>query len=154
MGISDLERIFRIYQYIRDFEKLHDVSFGFIPDSGETTQSNNTILINESGKWLKAAGITKPEWQKLKSEGFKPFVPDLIEWHNRIIIEYQEEPKPHKGPRIVQKGHDEFSDSTKDLYYEIAGFNQLKLWDSWDHDTQKKELFAFLSKYTDIQKDK
>ena len=67
------------------------------------------------------------------------FVPDLIDLKKKAIIEYQEEAKPGK------KGHDELSDLDKDLYYDMAGFKQLKLWENASITEQKSNLFTFLS---------
>jgi hypothetical protein len=65
--------------------------------------------------------------KELKSFGWRHFVPDLIDYEKMVIIEYQESAK--KTGKHTVKGHDELSDSDKDLYYERAGFKQIKIWD-------------------------
>ena len=67
----------------------------------------------------------------------------------KIIIEYQEESKGRQGVlrrrgKINKRGHDEFSDEDKDIFYELAKFNQLKIWENTPQDEQDKELESFL----------
>jgi len=71
------------------------------------------------------------------------FVPDIYSHRRKIAIEYQEQPKrrKHRG-RLSKKGHTEFSDLEKDLYYKLADIEQIKIWDddiSWK-DTLRKHL--------------
>jgi hypothetical protein len=129
MGIQDLDRLDQIGTYANSFTKYH-----FTIDT-DTKNSDNGITINEYGICYKDP-LTEVAARQLKKLGFKRFVPDLLDWKNKRIIEYQEEPKPCKGPKIIQKGHDEFSDENKDLFYKLAGFKQLKIWESdqdWMH---------------------
>ena len=83
------------------------------------------IAINTAGD------IFRPvhEWD-LKDDGWKLFVPDIMCYHAKVIIEYQEQPhaRKHRG-RYKKKGHTEFSDETKDAFYTMAGFRQVKIWD-------------------------
>ena len=86
---------------------------------------------------------------KIQKKGFRQFVPDLIDFKNKIIIEYQEECKGRQGVlrrrgKINKKGHDEFSDEDKDIFYELAKFNQLKIWENTPPEKQKEELREFL----------
>lgn len=137
MGIQDLDRLDVITKYANSFPK-----YNFIMDV-DTKHSRNAILINQHGQII-TQPISKEDADKYRKLEFKPFVPDIMDFKNKKIIEYQEEPKPGKGAHIGKKGHDEFSDEDKDLYYALAGFDQLKIWES-DPNWMNK-INSFLSK--------
>ena len=135
MGLQDLDRLEVVANYANSFP---DYNFQIDVD---TNNSNNTILIDEYGN-VKRVPISREDADKFRKHGFKPFVPDLIDFKMKKIIEYQEEPGPPKpGAKLARKGHDEFSDSDKDLYYKIAGFDQLKIWESDKDWTDKIDEF-------------
>lgn len=140
MGETDLMQLYKIKKWVKDFDAF---AFNFIVDTN-TLESRTGILINEYGTVIKSSGISESDAKQYRKDGFKPFVPDLIDFKNKLIIEWQEEPKPNKGAKIIKKGHDEFSDSDKDLYYKLAGFKQLKLWESFSDEENKKALIDFL----------
>ena len=50
--------------------------------------------------------------------------------------------------KINKKGHDEFSDEDKDIFYELAKFNQLKIWENTPEVEQNKELKVFLKTFS------
>ena len=97
----------------------------------------------------KTPQLTEEQATEYRKKGFRQFVPDLIDFKNKIIIEYQEECKGRQGVlrrrgKINKKGHDEFSDEDKDIFYELAKFNQLKIWENTPQDEQNEELKNFL----------
>ena len=53
----------------------------------------------------------------------------------------------------LTKKDDEFSDEDKDIFYELAKFNQLKIWENTPPDKQKEELREFLKVFA-INKNK
>ena len=134
MGIQDLDRLNELARYANSFP-----GYKFIMDT-DTRQSRNLILLSEFGMIVRPP-ISKERADELRSQGFRPFVPDLMDYKAKLIIEYQEESKPQKGPKIVKRGHDEFSDEDKDLYYQLAGFKQLKIWESDIYWMEKIQLF-------------
>ena len=76
-----------------------------------------------------------------------PFVPDLLDFNHKKIIEYEEEAKPNHGPKIVKRGHFEESnrDTRRDHYYHLAGFSLLKIWENeFKNNTWKDKIDAFL----------
>ena len=134
MGIQDLDRLNQLANYANSFPSFH-----FTMDT-DTKHSNNLLLISEYGSFIRPPiSITLAE--ELRTKGFKPFVPDLLDIKNKLIIEYNEESKPYRGAKIIKKGHDEFSDDDKDLYYKLAGFKQLKIWESDKNWTDKIDSF-------------
>ena len=122
MGIQDLERIYPLYRYLTDCYS----KFRWEIDSG---QMETVIAIQPDGKFWrpKVLGDAEPEYCRI-------FVPDIMCYHAKIIIEYQEQPHPrkHRG-RYKKKGHTELSDETKDSFYTYAGFRQIKIWDDDPH---------------------
>ena len=150
MGIQDLKKLFEINQQIKQIdEKNH---YNFIIDT-DTKEGKTRIVIDEFGTWKKTPSLTEEQATEYRKKGFRQFVPDLIDFKNKIIIEYQEECKGRQGVlrrrgKINKKGHDEFSDEDKDIFYELAEFNQLKIWENTPQDEQDEELKNFLRKNT------
>ena len=148
MGIQDLQKLFEINQQIKQFDKKKH--YNFIIDT-DTKEGKTWIVIDEFGTWKKTPYLTEEQAIEFRKKGFRQFVPDLIDFKNKIIIEYQEESKGRQGVlrrrgKINKKGHDEFSDEDKDIFYELAEFNQLKIWENTPQDEQDKELKDFLRK--------
>jgi len=50
--------------------------------------------------------------------------------------------------KINKKGHDEFSDENKDIFYDVAKFNQLKIWENTPLKKQNEELKEFLTTFS------
>ena len=140
MGFYDLEVLMVLRDYIQGF---HGIEFKI-----DKAKFDTAIFINEYGKLV----IPEPNTDAaaLKKQGFKEFVPDLWNYNLMAAIEYQEEPKPMKGPKIIKKGHTEFSDEEKDLYYKIAGIRQLKIWES--NPNWMETIDSFICKITNMPK--
>jgi len=72
-----------------------------------------------------------------------------LDWHNKLIIEYEEEPKPGKrGGKLGKKGHTEEShrDLNRDKLYKQGRFKSLKIWESeYESNSYKKKIFEFLT---------
>ena len=150
MGIQDLEKLFDISEQIKqiDIENYYN----FLIDT-DTKEGKTRIVIDEFGTWKKVPILTEKQALEFRKKGFRQFVPDLIDFKNKIIIEYQEESKGRQGVlrrrgKINKKGHDEFSDEDKDIFYELAKFNQLKIWENTSLVKQKEELRDFLKAFS------
>jgi len=146
MGAQDLQKLFEIKNQIQEIDKEKD--YNFIIDS-DTKEGRTRIIIDEFGTWKKMPNLTEGQASEFRKKGFRQFVPDLIDFKNKIIIEYQEECKGRQGVlrrrgKINKKGHDEFSDEDKDIFYELAKFDQLKIWENTPQEEQNKELKDFL----------
>ena len=146
MGIQDLEKLFHINQQIKEIDKQN--KYNFIIDT-DTKEGKTRIIIDERGTWQKVSFLTEEQAETFRKKGFRQFVPDLIDFKNKIIIEYQEESEGRQGVlrrhgKINKKGHDEFSDEDKDIFYDLAKFNQLKIWENTTTKEQRDELKAFL----------
>ena len=146
MGAQDLQKLFEIKNQIQQIDKKN--YYNFIIDS-DTKEGRTRIIIDEFGTWKKMPNLTEEQASEYRKKGFRQFVPDLIDFKNKIIIEYQEESKGRQGVlrrrgKINKKGHDEFSDEDKDIFYELAKFNQLKIWENTPITKQEEELKIFL----------
>jgi len=150
MRAQDLQKLFKIKNQIQQIDKKND--YNFIIDS-DTKEGRTRIIIDEFGTWKKMPNLTEEQASEYRRKGFRQFVPDLIDFKNKIIIEYQEECKGRQGVlrrrgKINKKGHDEFSDEDKDIFYELAKFNQLKIWENTPEVEQNKELKVFLKTFS------
>ena len=150
MGIQDLKKLFEISKEIKKIDVENN--FNFIIDT-DTKEGKTRIVIDEFGSWRKTPCLTEEQASEFRKKGFRQFVPDLIDFKNKIIIEYQEECKGREGilrrrGKINKKGHDEFSDEDKDIFYELAKFNQLNIWENTPQNEQDEELKNFLRKNT------
>ena len=150
MGAQDLQKLFEIKNQIQQIDKKN--YYNFIIDS-DTKEGRTRIIIDEFGTWKKMPNLTEEQASEYRRKGFRQFVPDLIDFKNKIIIEYQEECKGRQGVlrrrgKINKKGHDEFSDEDKDIFYELAKFNQLKIWENTPIVEQNKELKVFLKTFS------
>jgi hypothetical protein len=150
MGIQDLQKLFEIKNQIQQIDKKK--YYNFIIDS-DTKEGRTRIIIDEFGTWKKTPNLTEEQASEYRKKGFRQFVPDLIDFKNKIIIEYQEECKGRQGVlrrrgKINKKGHDEFSDEDKDIFYKLAKFNQLKIWENTPQVEQNKELKVFLKEFS------
>ena len=149
MGIQDLEKLFHIHRQIKEIDENN--LYDFIIDT-DTKEGKTRIIIDEFGTWIKVPSLTEEQAANYRKKGFRQFVPDLIDFKNKIIIEYQEECEGRQGVlrrrgKINKKGHDEFSDEDKDLFYELAKFNQLKIWENTAPEKQNEELKDFLTAF-------
>jgi len=150
MGSQDLQKLFEIKNQIQQIDKKNH--YNFIVDS-DTKEGRTRIIIDEFGTWKKMPNLTEEQAYEYRKKGFRQFVPDLIDFKNKIIIEYQEECKGRQGVlrrrgKINKKGHDEFSDEDKDIFYELAKFNQLKIWENTPQVEQNQELKVFLKTFS------
>ena len=142
LGHSDIEQLNKIYRYVTELSQENQWPFVFKEDSGD---KETAIMVLDNGMTL------MPPQQFLQGE---IFVPDIMDWHNKIIIEYEEEAKPDKGAK-KRKGHFEGNtrDSNRDKYYTKIANPPFKLYKIWESDKNwKPGVKAFLEKcYKELQ---
>jgi len=142
MGLSDIIKLIEINNYIiKQYPK-----FRFSIDRGNF---ETRLCIDELGYYFVPEEKQNFKDLYLGSERVL-LVPDLLDLKNKLIIEYNEESKPHRGHKIIKKGHFEESkrDTNKNHYYNILiikhGFRYLQIWETdpeW-----KNKINAFLDK--------
>lgn len=127
MGVKDLDALHEIYEILKAYCKKYKLPFKFTVDDGSF----------ETAIEFWAMGYHHPpkskDWEESKKNGTKIKCPDILDFEHRLIIEYEEEPKPgKKGGKLGKKGHTEESskDQHRDQLYRIAGFKLLKIWES------------------------
>ena len=127
MGKIDLVNFFEIYYEIKSIKKKYNLSCDFKIDEGfyETA-----IEFTESGHF-------HPPISKDWSQYPIIFCPDLLDYDNKIIIEYEEEiGNPKAGAKLAKKGHnregdfDSKRDDRRTFYYKLGGFSVLRVWES------------------------
>lgn len=141
MGQVDLDALFRIYKEINSIVKKHKLLFSFKIDHGTYDTAIEFIDTKSYHPPLSKDWSTKPVI----------FCPDLLDYHNKIIIEYEEEVGNRRsGAHLAKKGHnregdmDTKRDSRRNRYYKQGGFRVLRIWDS--EQNWKKKLEDFLLK--------
>lgn len=144
MGIKDLVPLNNLVNVCRQLEREYNWGFVFAWDQGTY---ETAIIIREDGCWKSGRLISG--WNELGSD--EMFCPDIIDFNRHIIIEFEESPgKPRSGARLAKKGHDpdgmDKRTSNRDLYYELAGFDVLKIFDFDSDADKKKKIKAFLVK--------
>ena len=143
MGEQDLERLYPIYRACTDFCTIAELPFSFKEDLGDY----ETIIAINGNDWYRPD--PKQDWNSICGE---IFVPDIIDYSNHIIIEFEEETGPRKsGSRLARKGHghegdlDTKRDTKRNEYYKQAGFSVFRLWElTYKNENWKAKLFMFL----------
>jgi len=144
LGEVDIVVLHDIYKHACRLEKEFNWGYHFEVDSG----GFETMLAFHKGGNLTVPNIIiqnmHPDTIKRK---YKVLVPDIIDYSNKVIIEYEEESEPMKGPKIRKRGHWEESkhDAERDLYYHNAGYTVLKIWENeYNRDVWKPKVKEFL----------
>lgn len=147
MGEIDIENVNKIYRACVDFSSLCNLPFQFKEDSGH---KETMIGITEYGIVFRPDEELKLNIRDFFSQG-RMFVPDVMDYNNKIIIEFEETPgKPRPGAKLAKKGHDPDGNdkrtSWRDLYYNLGKFRLLKIFDYEfaDEKKWKVKLFRFL----------
>lgn len=146
MGVIDAGPLFKIKYAALKYCKDNDLPFRFKIDLGtfETAIEFHTFGYYHPPR--------SKSWDECKAEGNEIKCPDLLDWYNRLIIEYEEEPKPGKpSGKLGKKGHTEESekDSHRDMLYRIAGFKVLKIWESeFKSNSYLQKLSSFFDELT------
>ncbi len=138
MGVIDIENLFKIYYEINKIKKKHELSFNFKIDSGNYETAIEFVGVNHfhppiSNDWSSNPII---------------FCPDLLDYHNCIIIEYEEEiGNKRPGATLAKKGHNRLGDiankrdQRRDRFYRQGGFHYLQIWEHEINWQEKLESF-------------
>jgi len=151
LGYADIERLYPIYRACTDFCKLADLPFSFKEDLGDyetiiAIDGNNWYIPEKTQNWDNTIG--------------QVFCPDIIDYSNHIIIEFEEETGPRKsGAHYARKAHghegdtDTVRDTKRNEAYKAAGFTVFRLWESvFKTQNWKLQLFEFLIKCAKLEK--
>ena len=146
MGHVDIVVLHKIYRKCVDLEKENNWNFRFKEDSGdfETMIEFTELVLDNQIVLVPHHPPLAKNWDDMELCN----APDIMDYDNRIIIEFEEEAKPQKGPKIMKKGHwaESKKDSKRDERYEKSKFRVCKIWQSeLKHGPWELKLFYFLS---------
>jgi len=145
MGHQDIDALFAIKSQIKKISEKHKLSFAFKVDLG-----NYETAIEFVGHALFHPPISQ-DWST------NPIIlcPDLLDFHQKLIIEYEEEVGERRtGARFAKKGHqregdiDNKRDVRRNKFYKRGQFHVLRLWES--DKNWKKKLEKFLLSNNDL----
>lgn len=143
MGELDIEKLFEIKYETRTISEKNNLPYIFKVDLGSFETAIEFVGINHFHPPISQSWIDKPDI----------FCPDLLDYENRIIIEYEEETGEKKsGAHLAKKGHghmgdiDTKRDNRRNRFYKQGGFRIIRIWES-DH-AWKKHLKDFLLNIT------
>jgi len=128
MGQKDIATLNKIYITCNRICKLFELPFQFKEDTGSF---ETAIGISQTG--FTERPLQDARWSDYKGQ-MSLFCPDILDFINKIIIEYEETPgKPRHGAKHAKKGHDpdgmDKRTANRDLYYNLANFRVLKIFD-------------------------
>lgn len=141
MGEIDIEPLMKIYRECVAICKEHQLPFIFQVDHG-TYETAIEFIGSKS---------YHPPVSENWNQNPEIFCPDLLDYYNKIIIEYEEEVGGRRpGAKLARKGHhregdlDTKRDFKRNLYYKDGAFRVLRIYES-DKLWQKK-ITDFLMK--------
>ncbi len=135
MGEKDVEVLFQIYK------EATKHGFYFKYDAGDF---DTAIEFLPSGKPYHPPVANS--WEESKDKGTEIKCPDLLDWDNKLIIEYEEETGNKRlGAKFARKGHghegdlDKERDDHRNKLYEKAGLKLFRIWQSYYKDGSWKD---------------
>lgn len=143
MGHIDLSSLFVIKEEISNVCKKHNLDYSFRVDLGNY----------ETGLEFIGSQVFHPPISKDWSTNPIILCPDLLDYNNKIIIEYEEEVGNRRtGARLAKKGHqregdmDNSRDTRRNKFYNRGGFHVLRIWESDKDWKEKIETFLINQK--------
>jgi len=134
MGEIDIEHLMKIYRECVSLCKEYHLPYSFRVDHG-TYETAIEFIGSKS---------YHPPISENWNQHPDIFCPDLLDYYNKIIIEYEEEiGKIQPGAKLARKGHhragdmDTKRDVRRNLYYKDGKFRVLRIYES-DNLWQKK----------------
>jgi len=138
LGEADIESLFRVYKQVNEIIKNNELQLSFKIDHG--TYETAIEFVGEKS-------FHPPISENWDSQP-DIFCPDLLDWHNKIIIEYEEEVGERRsGAFLAKKGHhregdmDNKRDTRREKFYKHRGFHLLRIWESDESWREKLEKF-------------
>lgn len=146
MGEKDLEVLYQIY---KEATKHH---FYFKYDAGKF---ETAIEFISDGRFFHPP--IAHNWEESKDKGTEIKCPDLLEWNNKLVIEYEEETGNKRlGAKFARKGHghegdlDKERDDNRNKLYLDAGLKLFRIWESnYKDGSWKEKLKSWLNSVED-----
>lgn len=135
MGVKDADALHDIYDEANIWCKKYKLPFKFKVDDGSYETAIEFFFLGEAAA---------PQWEVIhppRSQGWLSnptiFCPDIIDFDNKIIIEYEEEgQKRLSGSRLARRGHGpegdilNEKDSRREKYYSFGKFRVLRFYEA------------------------
>jgi len=156
LGEIDIEKLHKIYRFATDLSMLLELPFRFKEDGGdyETAIQFKTMvppLVQEGDSRVIPFHPPIQSKEEIIKIGDKVYCPDILDFENKIIIEYEEEGgRRRAGARLATKGHGREGDlptkrdSKRDNYYSLAGF---RVWKIYEYDLKKNNWKQHLARF-------
>lgn len=148
MGEIDIHNLFKLNEHIKKIIKDNKLPYEFEIDTG--SYETAIEFIGDSS--------FHPPISKNWSQNPVIFCPDLLDYENRLIIEYEEEVGDKQlGAKLAKKGHnregdmDTKRDARRNYYYKHCGFRIVRIWESDDSWKKKLEQFFLKEQSIDIE---
>lgn len=150
MGIKDSQALHKIYEKIKEYCKENNLPYSFTVDDGDWETAIEIVIPEDP----KEDTITfHPPWSKNWDTNPNIFCPDLMDFHHKKIVEYEEEgQKKLSGARLARKGHGPAGDipnkrdTRRGEYYDSAKFDVLRFYEKDLKDENWDKLYDFLQK--------
>ena len=138
MGESDVDSLMMVYREAVKICNKHSLSFSFNVDHGTYETALEFV-----GNTTHHPPIS-PNWDSNPTI----FCPDILDYHNKIIIEWEEEVGNRRaGAKLAKKGHhregdmDTKRDTRRTQYYNGGNFRVLRLYESDNSWSEKLSMF-------------
>lgn len=147
MGEVDIEKLSEIYRYLIHYCKLNYIDYKFTVDHGNFETAIEFYDYCNMDSCFVQTSIHHPPISKDWKNNPKIKCPDILDFNNKIIIEYEEETgKRRHGAKLAKKGHGHPGDllnkrdEEKFKLYKEGNFRVLRIWESnndWKSDVNK-----------------
>lgn len=149
MGNIDVIPLHKIYDKANEWCKKHNIRYSFTVDDGDYETAIEFFFLGDAKitQWE----VMHPPRSKNWDTNPNIFCPDIMDFDNKIIIEYEEEgQKKRSGAHLATKGHGREGDlptrkdSRRTDYYSFGKFRVLRFYEAdlsaenWD------KLYQFL----------
>lgn len=143
MGHKDLVSLHKIYEKIKIITKENNLSYNFTVDDGDWETAIEFIGAKSYHPPISVDWSNNPQI----------FCPDLLDFDNKIIIEYEEEVgNPRSGAKLAIKGHNREGDMPnkrdfkRNEFYADGNYKLLQIWESDENWVLKLERFLISHK--------
>lgn len=157
MGHKDTVALHKIYDILKEYCEKYKVPYSFKVDDGdyETAIQFKEVAIDE-------VYCVHPPYSEDWESNPEIKCPDILDYDNKIIIEYEEEGcKKRPGASLATKGHGfegdmpTKKDTERNRLYKLCGFHFLRFYETDLKEENWEKLYDFIlqcmSCHTDVQ---
>lgn len=150
MGEVDIAVLHPIYRKCVELNKENNWNFQFKVDSGDYETMLEFVDIGIKKTQLVVHHPPKTiNWETWNKDQSIPICPDIMDFTNKIVLEYEEESKVGKSSgKMGKKGHwsESKRDTRRDKCYKLTNFRFCKIWETeLRNNIWKIKLFYFFA---------